>query len=88
MELWSFLDNSLQLQTLNFFHIKLYLTLSVIPSGKTKNNASFLCHSLIIVDTNKYKKIKKNMTQRIRQFSILLIQHLLGWSGYDKETII
>ena len=63
MELWSFLDNSLQLQTLNFFHIKLYLTLSVIPSGKTKNNASFLCHSLIIVDTNKYKKIKKNMTQ-------------------------
>ena len=43
MELWCSLNYSSQLQTLNFFHIELSYLISN-SSGKTKNNASSLCH--------------------------------------------
>ena len=36
MELWSSLDDSLQPQTRNFFHIEPYLISSVVPVEKQK----------------------------------------------------
>ena len=58
IELWSSLDNNSQLQTLNFFSHRILSYLIGYSSGKAKSNASSLCHLELIVNTNKYKKIK------------------------------
>ena len=85
MELLSSLDNSLQLQTLNFFYVELYLI--SYSSGNTQKNASSLCHPSLIVNTN--TKNKKNMAlkKNPKIFKFSIFQNLWGWSGYGKKKL-